>query len=168
MLPGIQVLQQMSVQCRISSQARDSWGERHNSYFDSCSLHSPTYELAAISNGRRWGSPRVSSAPEPGAGSVEFLPQVDKRAAGKHGANDAGGSRPWAVVGPAERLRPSSLGGWCAEACNGSCQREHQSIDSRQSAPSPSGPAAAGRALGPDRFAAKDDVMHPDTYEYVQ
>ncbi|KAL6861073.1 hypothetical protein J3F83DRAFT_747275 [Trichoderma novae-zelandiae] len=30
-----------------------------------------------------------------------------------------------------ERLGPSSLGGWCAEACNGSCQREHQSIDSR-------------------------------------
>ncbi|TFA99274.1 hypothetical protein CCMA1212_008972 [Trichoderma ghanense] len=152
----------MVVQCRISLQARDS-RERHSSYSNSSSLHSP-YELAAISNGRRWGAPRVSSAPEPGAGSVEFLPQVHKRAAGKHGANDAGGSRPWAVVGRAERLRPSSLGGWCAEACNGSCQREHQSIDSRQSAPSPSGPAAAGRALGPARFAAKDDVMHPDTY----
>ncbi|KAL7921650.1 hypothetical protein ACQKWADRAFT_294890 [Trichoderma austrokoningii] len=34
---------------------------------------------------------------------------------------------------------PSSLGGWCVAGA---------ASDSRQSAPSPSGPAAAGRALG--------------------
>ncbi|PKK44424.1 hypothetical protein CI102_12665 [Trichoderma harzianum] len=91
-----------------------------------------------ISNGRRWGCCHgiawVSSAPEPGAGSVQFLPQAT-----------LGNTTPTPQEGPGNGLwlgrqhfGPSTLGGWCAGSVLRELPAGTPDFASRQSAPSPS------------------------------
>ncbi|KAK0764451.1 hypothetical protein N5P37_003853, partial [Trichoderma harzianum] len=115
-----------------------------------------------ISNGRRWGCCHgiawVSSAPEPGAGSVQFLPQAT-----------LGNTTPTPQEGPGNGLwlgrqhfGPSTLGGWCAGSVLRELPAGTPDFASRQSAPSPSGRSGGGRALGPDRLdAAKRPAARP-------
>ncbi|KAF3072619.1 hypothetical protein CFAM422_005485 [Trichoderma lentiforme] len=102
--------------------------------------------------------PWVSSAPEPGAGSVQFLPQAT-----------LGNTTPTPQEGPGNGLwlgrqhfGPSTLGGWCAGSVLRELPAGTPDFASRQSAPSPSGRSGGGWILGPDRLdAAKRPAARP-------
>lgn len=105
-----------------------------SSYFQN-----PPHSLA-ISNGRRWGFDGPVQRTGARAGSVQ-------RSRKTHSAVHARGSTgPSSVVGRTSVLDPALWeDGVLRELPAGA-----PASDSRQSAPSPSGPAAAGRALGRD------------------
>lgn len=122
---------------RLVSQARDSWP---SSYFQIPSPHS-----LAISNGRRWGFDGPVQRTGARAGSVQCSASQGntqcRQCTRVHGA---------AVCGWADQRFRAQLSG--RMVCYGSCQREHQPLTPVNPHPARRVPAAAGRALGRDRW----------------
>ncbi|EHK43501.1 hypothetical protein TRIATDRAFT_276863 [Trichoderma atroviride IMI 206040] len=87
-----------------------------SSYFQN-----PPHSLA-ISNGRRWGFDGPVQRTGARAGSVQRCRET-------HAVNARGSTGPSSVVGRNQRLRPSSLGGWCVTgAASGSTSQRLPSI----------------------------------------
>ncbi|KAL6898193.1 hypothetical protein GGI43DRAFT_87686 [Trichoderma evansii] len=139
---------------RLVSQARDSWGEAPISK----TPHSQ--ELATGDDGASMG---LSNAPEPARGlssvcpvSVQCLPPAretqHRQCTRVHGAVGCG----WAD----ERFGPSSLGGWCAASVLRELPAGAPAIDSRQSAPSPSGPSSGRSGFGAKQIARRRQSLH--------
>ncbi|KAH8123230.1 hypothetical protein LI328DRAFT_135555 [Trichoderma asperelloides] len=105
-----------SRRARLVSQARDS------SHGEKLLFPSPPPHPLGISNGRRWGfdGPVQRTGARAGSSSVCRQP-------GKHsGVNARGSTGPWSVVGRASVSGPALWEDGVRQACNGSCQREHQ------------------------------------------